>query len=370
MLRRRKGALAFAGLIAGLLGWIAWPHLSAGAAGLLAERRGHYVEWGHYIPEDRRRWAPLPTNAAVWRTPVYIQINCPGYVQHHSSERERDESWPEPEPLSDALDRAERMPHVRSVDLNDVSVSVADARRLVAIEDDVSVGYWNCAFAPGALDVLAARGGYLVVGLQGCSIPPGGLAGFAKVPALLSLSVGGAEGVAGQFRPFAGHPGLTSVFADETDFDDDDLASVVACERLQSLTLRGAAVTDAGIRTLPKRPTLRWLSLTDTAVTDETVRRLAERCPNLDHLDLSGTRVTDAALPHLARFTSLTVLNLAGTRVTAAAADPVIDWPALESLTLSEALAPPDFPLRGWDELGDGGASDGGATLWYVEPAE
>ena len=356
-LRRRPGGVAFAlAVLAGLV-WIAWPHLSAGAAGLLAERRGHWVEWNYPVPEERRRLAPLPTGAAVWRTPVAVAVNS-GMLPIDRP------SFP-PEPLGDALDRIERMPHVRWVSVHRCDVSVADARRLAAIHRGDRVGLSHCVLAPGSLAPLADRDGVAVIDLDHSVLPAGELACFAPREDLLSVRLSGATGVGGQFVPFAGHAGLRWIEASGTAFNDADLGAVIQCGDLRYLGLNGTAVTDAGFAALPPDSELTTLRLAGAAVTDATVRRLAERCPDLQGLDLSGTPVTDAALPHLARLTSLRKLDLTGAAVTAAAIDPSIDWPALEELSVSAALAPPDAPLRGWDFL-----TDDGPKVTYLPPPE
>ena len=381
-LRRRRGTVAFgAALLAGLV-WVAWPHLSAGAAGLLAERRGHWVEWNYAVPEDRRRFAPLPTRAAVWRTPVTVSVNA--------GEFPFDEPVPNPEALSDALDRIERMPHVGWVGVNQCDVSVADARRLAALHRGDEVRLFDCVLDRGSLAPLAGRDGVTVIDLDHSALPAGELACFAPREDLLIVRLSGATGVGGQCVPFAGHAKLQAIWASDTSFGDADLAAVARCGNLRWLELNDTAVTDAGLTVFWNRDEPLWeLALSDTAVTDAgfaalppdgelaelrlagaavtdaTVRRLAERCPSLEILDLAGTRVTDAALPHLARLTSLRRLDLTGAAVTAAAIDPSIDWPALEELSVSAALAPPDAPLRGWDFL-----ADDGPKVTYLPPPE
>ena len=377
-LRRRRGAVLFGLAVTAGLAWIAWPHLSAGTAGLLAERRGHWVEWEHRVPARHRRFAPLPTDAAVWRTPVAVAVN--GYPFADPP--------PAPEPLSDALDRIARMPAVRAVRVSHSAVSRDDARRLAAAHRGEDLDLYDCDLAPGALTTLAGRGGWAELHLNRGELPPGELAAFAGGNELGILSLWDARGVGGQFAAFAGHPGLMAIWASGTTFDDADARAAAGCPRLRwlraadtavtdagavgllrtaaplgRLDLSGTAVTDAAFAELPDRPDLTDLALARTAITDATVRRLAERCPDLERLDLSGTAVTDAALPHLARLTGLRSLNLTGTRVTAAALQPALDWAALEELRVSRSIAPPDAAVRGWDVY-----EEGGPKIYFVPP--
>ncbi len=364
LLRRQKKTIGFAALIIGLLGWTAWPHLSAQLAGLLAERRGHYVEWRHYISEDLRGWAPLPKDAAVWKTPTSVFINY----------REEDGPPQDPETLTEALNRVERMPRVEHVDVSYAAVSVEDARRFVAVHESVLLGFGNCDFAPGALEVVVAHGGYTWVNLLDCTLPPGELAGFSGEKGPASLNLTGSSGVGGQFEAAGDWSALWRLNATGTTLHDADLTAVAdgdvrallaAAEELRELRLSNTAVTDAAFDELPERTSLFILELADTEASDATVRRLAQSCPNLERLDLSNTAVTDAALPHLARLTSLTHLSLAGTRVTAAAADPSLPWPERFGLILSKELVPEkDRPWMSHP------LSDRGGTVLYIPAGE
>ncbi|WP_171184724.1 leucine-rich repeat domain-containing protein [Alienimonas chondri] len=362
-LKRWKRTIAFAGLVTALLGWAAWPHLSAQIAGLLAERRGHDVEWDHYLSEEIRWWAPLSTDAAVWKTPVCVFIN----YDVDDGDVDEDGRRDHPETFSDALDRVENMPSVNDLRVYGCAVSLTDAERFSAIHEAEFLLFYQCDFAPGAVTEIAKRGGYGFVDLSHCTLPPGELAQLAKNQTLFQLRVSDIERVGGQFAAFADHPKLVGVLADRTDFNDADLRAVVRCEQMSRLHLEETAVTDAGFAELPELPSLTILRLANTPVTDATVRRLAERCPNLYWLDLSGTQVTDDALPHLARLTSLQYLNLAGTRVTAAAADPAFDWPALEDLSLPVSLIEGDATALVW---GRESRRRGGPTFQFEDPPE
>ena len=370
--RARPRAAGFAALLAAGLAWAAGPHLVAAAAGHLAARRGHYVEWGHHVPEERRRLAPLPTRSPLWKTPVAVAINWPGPWER-ADPRAR-------EPLAAALARLSWMPGITRVAVSRARVGVAHARRLAAVHRGPELWLEACTLEPGALAALAARGGWERVMLDGCTLPPGELAAFAGRDELLMVSLSGAAGAAGQFAAFAGSPGLLFVDADRTTVGDADVRALAACPNLRrvslgdaavtgagaaallagapslrELNLAGTAVTDAAFLGTAELPDLADLNLARTAVTDATVRALAARCPDLASLDLSHTAVTDAALPHLARLTALRVLDLTDTRVTAAALHPAIEWAALEHLSVSAAIVPPPAPLRGWHRYAEHG---------------
>lgn len=87
---------------------------------------------------------------------------------------------------------------------------------------------------------------------------------------------------------------------------------------VQTLNLSGNAITDQGFAQFQRLDEVANINinLSHTQITDETLQRLAG-CRNLSHLNLNGTRVTDAGLKALER-TSLNTLRVEQTQVTAA----------------------------------------------------
>ena len=71
------------------------------------------------------------------------------------------------------------------------------------------------------------------------------------------------------------------------------------CRRLQHLDLSGTGITDAGLQVLRHLPRLRTISLAWTRVTDEGIGALAD-CHELEHVNLSATAAGDGALRALA----------------------------------------------------------------------
>ena len=81
-----------------------------------------------------------------------------------------------------------------------------------------------------------------------------------------------------------------------------------------TLTLSGAAITDADLEKLSTVPQLRKLSLEATEIGDAGAHHLA-RLVGLVELNLSNTQITDSALAHLSGLRGLRKLNLANTYV-------------------------------------------------------
>ncbi len=95
---------------------------------------------------------------------------------------------------------------------------------------------------------------------------------------------------------------------------DSELALVAQFDRLESLDVRGANVTDAGMASLRRLTRLRSLYLADGPITDAALVHL-EALTGLEILSLNRTPVTDAGLVHLKGLARLRMLELASTQV-------------------------------------------------------
>ena len=327
--RRRPRAAAFAVLVLLALGGLIFPHARAAWVGHRLRAGGHEVKFGHYINETARRWAPLPTDSALWKTPVAVYFNGGG----------------DRRPVAAWLDDLDALPQVRQIGFRNARLTVVDARRAAARHRGSYLQLNRCVFEPGALQPFARQSGLTIVSLDGSTLPPGELAFLAGGSTLEGIGVVNAVGVRGQLVPLGGHPTLQWVIADGSSFGDDDLAALATCPALVrlnanrtdvtdaglaamrgapgpfALLLGNARITDAGLAAFGSHPRLGRFDLQNTAVTDAGALSLVENCPNLTSLDLSGTAVTDAALETLAGLSKLDYLTISDTAVTDAARD-------------------------------------------------
>jgi hypothetical protein len=85
-------------------------------------------------------------------------------------------------------------------------------------------------------------------------------------------------------------------------------------QRLQSLRLEEAAITDEGMSRLPRLPNVSYLDMRKTKITDVALKHL-QRLPNLARLYLDETQIADAGLVDLQELRHLTVLTLGKTHV-------------------------------------------------------
>lgn len=124
------------------------------------------------------------------------------------------------------------------------------------------------------------------------------------------------------------------------------------------LDLSGSAVSDDSLADVVPRPFRGWLLLNDTAVGDVGLRRIAS-C-RLRHLDLTGTRVTDAGLASVSAFRELKSLTLTSTKITGKTLSELKRLPGLVRLALSKTLVT-DRSLAGLS---------GHPGLWDVDLSE
>lgn len=177
--------------------------------------------------------------------------------------------------------------------------------------------------APGERAALAsARVRSLELALPGTEVPPEALVGLAEIGSLRALNVFVVRWVAPERRPALPRPVLARVglltqlqslmidgFAGPIGIDP---ATWSRLDDLQSLTLRPSPSDGAFLESLGAGHRLDTLSLPTTRATDDQLRRLAERQPNLLYLALNGSLLSDAGVEALARLPRLQGLRLLG----------------------------------------------------------
>lgn len=98
---------------------------------------------------------------------------------------------------------------------------------------------------------------------------------------------------------------------------DDDLARFVEwVPDLEEIDLTGTKVTDAGIEVIAGLTKLRKLQLSATKITSAAIVHLV-RLPALTDIYLINTAIDDTAIEGLARMTGLRKLSVSGTKLTA-----------------------------------------------------
>jgi len=117
-------------------------------------------------------------------------------------------------------------------------------------------------------------------------------------------------------------PGLTFNCVNVADkFGDAELAKLAPlADRFVELNLSRSKITDAAAATLAGMKNLKRLNLANTAITDAAADQLAALA-GLEYLNLVGTKVTDAAMPKLEKIAGLKKLYVWQTGVTKPAAE-------------------------------------------------
>lgn len=109
-------------------------------------------------------------------------------------------------------------------------------------------------------------------------------------------------------------------------------------ERMQvyGISVPGMAATDADVELFAAAfPDCRSLTLNSTGITDASLARIAESCPGLYILRVSGTSVSDVGVAALTNQPELYELDLARTQITDAALSELSKWPRLQTLSLA-----------------------------------
>ena len=116
--------------------------------------------------------------------------------------------------------------------------------------------------------------------------------------------------------------------------NDEGLRKLCECRSIVQLGLRNCPnITDAGVQAIQELSHLTELFLTDVNITDESVKHFVVH--DLKSLNLSGTRITDASMPAIARHTNLQHLELMSTSISDAGLTHLSDLKALDALRLN-----------------------------------
>ncbi|MCC9605828.1 hypothetical protein LOC68_20980 [Blastopirellula sp. JC732] len=122
-------------------------------------------------------------------------------------------------------------------------------------------------------------------------------------------------------------------YAKFLEVDDAMLGELDPLGPTADLALGRTAVTDSGLEAIGKLPNLDWLDLTGTRVTSSGVMHL--QTPKLRDLGLGGTATTDAAMPTIAKLSNLAELDLSGTAITDAGLKSLASLDRLQILRLA-----------------------------------
>ncbi len=141
---------------------------------------------------------------------------------------------------------------------------------------------------------------------------------------------------------------LETLILDAGKIGDRGVAMISELPNLQHLRLRNSPVTDTGFRSLVACRSLRVLNLPQCDATPAGVRELAE-LPNLRNLRLGGKQLTSETADAVATIHSLRQVHLIDVPVDDRGLKLIASLPKLQSLYLDDSRVTP----RGWDWLFD-----------------
>jgi len=139
---------------------------------------------------------------------------------------------------------------------------------------------------------------------------------------------------------------LDVVLIDQGVVDDEGMAILAQIPDLQHLRLRLSPITDAGLPPLLAQSSLWYLNLPHSELTADGVRSLAQ-LPRLRQLRLGSPKLGNDASAAIAEIHSLRGLHLIGVPVTDEGLKLIADLPHLESLYLDDSAV----TEVGWDWL-------------------
>lgn len=180
----------------------------------------------------------------------------------------------------------------------DVEITLDDARRLVAIEHGFAS--WDALSAFTESSRMGAR----------VAVKPVRLVDADALEE--SRPIMSSRDWAAIIRALETHP--YARLCAEGQMTDSVLADVAAVESVTALDLGGSrALTDEGLRHLARLPRLEHLDVSGTGITNRCLDILRE-LPALRTISLAGTRVTDAGVAQLAHCERLESVSLQGTQ--------------------------------------------------------
>ena len=216
-------------------------------------------------------------------------------------------------------------------DVDDVDITLDDARRLVALEHGFAdwdvLREFTKSLRPGRR--LAAK----PVGVFAASASPEAESApiattrdWDEVVLLLAANAPAQLGAVGQMT-------------------DEILADIARVDGIVGLHLNGSrGVTDAGIRHLAGMSSLERLDLSGTSISDRGLEVL-RHLPALENLSLAGTAITDAGATELAHCRALARLDLGWTRTGDGAIRALAGLQSLTHLSSGVAVSDAGIPL-------------------------
>ena len=114
---------------------------------------------------------------------------------------------------------------------------------------------------------------------------------------------------------------------------DEHMAFLSLLPKIEHLVLTGTAISDAAMQTIAALDRLAVLDVSDTSITDWGASQLAF-LPSLRCLGIYGTKITDASTATIGKLSTLEMLNVSFTQITDAGLLNLVQLTNLRSIEL------------------------------------
>jgi serine/threonine protein kinase len=116
-------------------------------------------------------------------------------------------------------------------------------------------------------------------------------------------------------KPIAKLPRLKILELSRTDLHDKGLSYFKDNKTIEELTLKNLPITAVGVEYIVSMKKIKKLNLNGTTVTDQSLKLIGEKMPQLKTLDLTDCAVTDDGMRYIAHMPKVEILYLGQTKV-------------------------------------------------------
>ncbi len=254
-----------------------------------------------FVPELRRLWLSG------------AEIKGPG-VRHLASLKSLEELWLDETVDGRGLLYLPSLPSLKSLILTDMRIS---DEALAAVKGLPSLELLRVVRTPITGTGLKYLRGTSVkdLNLSDTGVREG-LEHLAAMPELEALHLNRCRSARMAIADIGRVTQLKELWLKDANIIDADLQQLGALTNLETLSLAdNRGIDGSGLKFLAKLPKLRWVSLSETGVTDRALEGLSG-ARSLQFLNLSGTQITGSGLRYIRELPEIRMIVLNGTLVT------------------------------------------------------
>lgn len=145
----------------------------------------------------------------------------------------------------------------------------------------------------------------------------------------------------GNLKTVSGMTGLTDLDLSFSDINDSALEHITKLKNLKHLDLSSTLVRGMTLSKLKALKNLESLDLANTRIHDFAINTIVECCPDLKWLSVTNTLITDNAILKLAKLKKLRRIKMAKTSISDKNIDKLLALKDLQKLTISRTKVSP-----------------------------